>query len=252
MGTHASGGGRCTFRSTGSSERSEQGGFSAEVKGASRSAGQKLEDVGLGRKSVLGGGNSISDKRDQAHSRNGEPPAGLEPSKWRGAEGPWVRAQAAPPHLGACACSLPSAGDAFLSLHLFQPQVLVLWIWAPGVHLPLLGKALRGRDWLGPAWSQGQRCGRGWGQACPCGWGVPPCLACLCAGSHCRIAVGRDTPRSGKSLRPGELDPREAALTPSDPVEVETAFRPSANSGIKMLCGEVGQLPVWGKTQGQG
>ncbi|XP_034503969.1 syndecan-3 isoform X2 [Ailuropoda melanoleuca] len=76
--------------------------------------------------------------------------------------------------------------------------MLVVQTWAPGTHLPLLGKAFRARDWLGPAWSQGQRCGRGWGAqpALGGGWGVLSCLACPCAGSHCRVAVGRDGPSS--------------------------------------------------------
>ena len=105
------------------------------------------------------------------------------------AEGGREESQAAPPHLGACAHSLPSAREAFLSGQLLRSQALILQIWAPGVQLLLLGKIPQGRDWLGPAWSQGQRYGRGWGQACPPGcwcWGAgwPSCLTCPCAGSH--------------------------------------------------------------------
>lgn len=213
--------------STGYSERSEEGGFSTEVIGAERLAGQKVQGEGRGRKNVLGRENGVNDRQNipgiECCQASG---AGVQQVEgYRGSPG---EAGGRPRSL----CFLPClCRRCFLSVPFFQPHMLVVQTWAPGTHLPLLGKASRARDWLGPAWSQGQRCGRGWGAqpALGGGWGVLSCLACPCAGSHCRVAVGRDGPSSRPPhvLTPGGVlgqvswTLREAPLTPSNPVEVE-------------------------------
>lgn len=151
-----------------------------------------------------------------------------------GQAGPVLGSQAVPPHLGACAHSLPSAGDAF--------SLLGCCGWkcqssrsGPQASVSLcLGDLPGGRDCLGPAWNQGQSYGRRWGL--PLGvWGCPPALLALAlALTLCRVAVGRDGPSSGppQVLTPGGVlgqvswTLREIPLTPSDPVEVEVALGP--------------------------
>lgn len=219
--------------STGYSERSEEGGFSTEVIGAERLVGQKVEGEGRGRKNVLGRENGVNDRQNipgieccQASGAGVQQVEGCRGSP--GDAGGWPQSLCFLP----CLCR-----RCFLSVLLFQPQVLVVQTWAPGTHLPLLGKAPRPRDWLGPAWSLGRRCGRGWGPACPWGWVGGALLPCLPLwGSHCRVAVGRDGPssRPPQVLTPGGVlgqvswTLREAPPhppTPSNPVEVEMGLR---------------------------